>query len=391
MRLDRLITLHLGRPLLRLRPSRLLSVLRPLSSERRLPILMYHSISDEPEPGVHPYYRVCTSPRRFAEQMQWLTDRGWQGVTLSQGLAWLKASEDGRSKIEDRRSDLRSSNSDLLTPISHLPSPIADLRSSTRHPVALTFDDGFQDFYTHAFPVLQRHGFAATMYLPTGFITDHGPQTTDHGLKTRDQGPGTKHHEPRTAPSAFVGRDFLSWDQVRELHHKGIEFGSHTVSHPRLVDLSWESIALELRTSHLELQSRLGSPVTAFAYPYAFPQANDAFVGRLRELLRETGYVTNVTTQVGRVRVADDPFQLKRLPVNDADDRALFLAKLDGAYDWLGHCQALAKRCQRRLGAAMNQATGSHRSKHARLFDERSTEPAGDLSHVVLAGLNGEL
>ena len=344
MRLDRLITLCVARLLLRLRRSPLLSVLGPpssvfrprssvlcpLSSERRLPILMYHSISDEPEPGVHPYYRVCTSAHRFAEQMQWLADGGWQGVTLSQGLAWLKAGEDGRSKIEDGRSDL--------------PSP-------TRPPVALTFDDGFEDFYTHAFPVLRRHAFGATMYVATGFITDralrttdHGPRTTGQGPRTKDQGRGTRDHERRAAASAFVGRDFLSWDQVRELHHKGIEFGSHTVNHPRLLDLSWESIAFELRSSHLELQSRLGSPVTAFAYPYAFPQTHVAFVSRLSDLLRDTGYATNVTTQVGRVRATDNPLQLKRLPANDADDRALFLAKLDGAYDWLGGLQTLSKR-----------------------------------------------
>jgi len=51
---------------------------------------MYHSISDDPETGVSPYYRVCTFPRRFAEQMKWLADWGYRGVTLSEGLAWLK-------------------------------------------------------------------------------------------------------------------------------------------------------------------------------------------------------------------------------------------------------------------------------------------------------------
>ncbi|MES1168557.1 MAG: hypothetical protein ABUL61_05255, partial [Oleiharenicola lentus] len=52
-----------------------------------LPILMYHSISADPEAGVGDYYKVCTSPSRFAEHLQWLADWGYRGVTLSEGLA----------------------------------------------------------------------------------------------------------------------------------------------------------------------------------------------------------------------------------------------------------------------------------------------------------------
>jgi len=60
-----------------------------MSQSLRIPILMYHSISDDPEPNFSPYYKVCTSPRRFAEHMQWLADSGYRGVTLSEGLAAL--------------------------------------------------------------------------------------------------------------------------------------------------------------------------------------------------------------------------------------------------------------------------------------------------------------
>ncbi|MEI6193525.1 MAG: hypothetical protein WCS42_04255, partial [Verrucomicrobiota bacterium] len=68
-RLDRSLTLHffqrLGRG----------------GAKDRLPILMYHSISEDPEEEVSPYYRVCTSPQRFRAQMQWLKDNGCCGVT----------------------------------------------------------------------------------------------------------------------------------------------------------------------------------------------------------------------------------------------------------------------------------------------------------------------
>src|SRR4051812_29403391 len=74
-----------------------LSVFRPLravalrDSARHLPVLMYHSISNDPEEGVHPYYQVATSPERFAQQMQWLSELGCRGVSLEEALS-LRAS-----------------------------------------------------------------------------------------------------------------------------------------------------------------------------------------------------------------------------------------------------------------------------------------------------------
>src|SRR5689334_1258885 len=54
---------------------------------RQVPVLMYHSVSDDAEAGVAEYYRVATSPRRFAEQMQWLAEAGYRGVSLEEALA----------------------------------------------------------------------------------------------------------------------------------------------------------------------------------------------------------------------------------------------------------------------------------------------------------------
>src|SRR4029077_75882 len=99
---------------------------------------MYHSISDGYEHAT-PYYKLKTGPRRFAEQMQWIWDAGYAGVSLEEGLEFL----DGG-------------------------------RRPGRVPVAITFDDGFRDFYTAAWPILLRHGFTATMYLPTGFLGAEG-------------------------------------------------------------------------------------------------------------------------------------------------------------------------------------------------------------------------
>ena len=249
-------------------------------------MLMYHSVSDRSEEGVAPYYRTTTSPKVFAEQMALLQTEGWDAVSLKAGLQALHDGGDARRKI-----------------------------------VALTFDDGFRDFRTAAFPVLRRHGFSATVYLPTAFIGKE--------------------------PIQFKAHECLTWDEVRELHRAGIEFGSHTVNHPELVRLPWAEVEKEVRDSKADIEQRLGVRVVSFAYPYAFPRAQREFVSRLSRFLRETGYESCVTTDIGRASAGTDLFGIPRLPANDCDDARLLKAKLAGAYDWLAAPQRAFKTLKR--------------------------------------------
>jgi peptidoglycan/xylan/chitin deacetylase (PgdA/CDA1 family) len=239
---------------------------------------MYHSVSEDVEEGVHPYYRLATSPRRFAEQMQWLSDLGYKGLALEEALPTLR-----------------------------------NWQANGPRPVAITFDDGFRNFHVAAWPILQRHGFKATVYLPTGFVSQRR--------------------------KLFLGKECLTWDEVRELRRHGVRFGSHTVNHPELYKLSWSEIESETMISKERVQQELQEEVTSFAYPYAFPQEDRRFTQRFADVLHKAGYRHCATTVIGRAQAGDDPFCLKRLPANSCDDKALFAAKLDGAYDWLGLVQ----------------------------------------------------
>ncbi|HEY5041197.1 MAG TPA: polysaccharide deacetylase family protein [Verrucomicrobiae bacterium] len=357
MRPDRFITLNLIRPLRRLTPraSRLAS----------LPLLMYHSISDDPESGVGPYFRVSTSPGRFREQMQWLKDRGCRGVTLSDGLAWLNDSSPSPPRGEGRGEVSLSPLRPSLPQIGNRKSEIGNIK-----PVVLTFDDGFRDFYTAAWPILREFGFTATMYLPTSFIGDTRRCFTpsprrgavpslagageggsagaepDAGCGGRTNLGGRSEVPPSTLnpqPSTGDNRECLTWAEVLELHRAGMEFGSHTVNHPKLVELPWARVESEIRDAKAEIENRLGVPCPKFAYPYAFPQANRDFVVRFKDLLKSNGHDACVTTQIGRHHLGDDGLQIKRLPVNQDDDLPLLAAKLDGDYDWLAPLQCSVK------------------------------------------------
>src|SRR5439155_15033721 len=104
---------------------------------------------------------------------------------------------------------------------------------------------------TDGFPTLSKLGFNATVFLPTGYI----------GRVAR----------------TFKGKKCLTWNEVRELHRAGVEFGSHTVTHPRLTSLTVKEIEHEIRSSKDTIEDELGARVRAFAYPYAFPEADVPF------------------------------------------------------------------------------------------------------------------
>jgi peptidoglycan/xylan/chitin deacetylase (PgdA/CDA1 family) len=273
MRLDRLATLHLFHPI----------AVRRVSKGLRVPILMYHSISDAQEFG-HAYFHTSTSPSRFSEHMEFLAANGYTAVSLTKVL-------------------------DLLS---------GGTATRITKPVVITFDDGFRDFHTHAFPVLAKHRFTANMFLPTAFVSDRR--------------------------SKFNGAECLTWSEVRELRGAGVEFGSHTMTHPRLRDLSIPEVEKELRCSKETIEDKLGVAISSFSYPYAFPETLPQFVGELRQVLLRCDYGVGVSTVIGAATAADDRYFLRRLPVNSADDLALFQAKLEGGYDWLHGFQLMKKR-----------------------------------------------
>lgn len=272
-------------------------------------ILMYHSISDEKESG-HPYYWINTSPKRFYEQMKFLKEKNYKVISLSDAVKLISESKE-QSEPDKLKKQNKSNKPELPD------------RPDRPKYVVLTFDDGYHNFYTTAWPILSQFGFPVTVFIPTAFIGD-----------------------------SFKNRKCLGWPEVCELHSYGVSFGSHTVSHPQLYGLSWNDIEPELGESKKALEDHLGASVEDFSYPYAYPESDRPFCKRFAAALREYGYARGVTTRLGSCAFGDDVLRLRRLPINDADDLSLFRAKLEVRYDWIGVVQRLVKALKRstRLG-----------------------------------------
>ena len=246
---------------------------------------MYHSISDDPESG-NPYFWINTSPKRFAEHMQLLKENDYKVISLTDAAEILKSA-----------------------PIYPDNSP----GSVSQKYVVVTFDDGFADFQARAFPILKDYEFSATVFLPTGFISDE--------------------------MSVLKGKRCLRWCDVCELAESGVQFGSHTVTHPKLRDLPLVQVEKELRESKDILEDRLGKEVESFSCPYAFPEEDKWFKVQLKKILIDSGYKNSVTTIIGTSTKYDDPLFLRRIPMNSDVDSVYFLAMLDGGYDWMQKIQ----------------------------------------------------
>jgi peptidoglycan/xylan/chitin deacetylase (PgdA/CDA1 family) len=242
-----------------------------------------------------------------------------------------------------------------------------------RHPaVAVTFDDGYRGLFTEAFPVLQEYKIPATIFLTIDCIETgevawydrvflalqavagntleldlNGSVRFDlNGLETRIRTAAAIISKLRTfspdlrrqccadlerkvtLPKDELRDRMLTWDQVRTMHRAGIDFGSHTMTHPVVSRLSCEEMKQELIESKAILEERLNVPVRHFAFPFG---KSDECGEVATSMLAKAGYHSAGTTEWGLNGPGDDPFQLRRVQIGELGSQARFawqLAKL---------------------------------------------------------------
>jgi peptidoglycan/xylan/chitin deacetylase (PgdA/CDA1 family) len=200
-------------------------VIPPGRASVHVPILEYHYIRINPNPRDQLGFGLSVPPRYFRAQMDWLQARHYHPIDLADLRAYFAGQED-------------------------LPA----------RPVVLTFDDGYEDFYAAAWPVLRAHGFKAVSYVVPGFL-------------------GRK--------------NYMTPVQVAELDRVGVEIGSHTVHHVDLTRLDPTTLQIELQASRGYLEQLLGHPVLDFCYP------SGRFNAKVEAAVAAAGYQSATTELPG--------------------------------------------------------------------------------------------
>jgi peptidoglycan/xylan/chitin deacetylase (PgdA/CDA1 family) len=308
----------------------------------RCTVVSYHRIADE-EPG---YRDIAVSPSTFREHLSYLQRRGFAFVSLEQYTDYLSGT-----------------------------------RALERDSVLVTFDDGYRDNYSAAFPVLRELGIPAAVFLCTGPIDTGELLWWDRvagamrslfcgGIGAVTWGPGMDPElaevlsrglsgDARRASNAIADvvdllkqlpadererivreiehgapgpqpRDLmLTWDMVREMHAAGIAFGAHSVTHPAFSRIGADAAEAEIHASKRAIEENLGTTVTAFAYPYG---KTDYFDPATVAALRAAGFRWAFTTENGWNDSGTDPLALRRDGMRDVPAYVL-AARIAGVFE----------------------------------------------------------
>ncbi len=248
-------------------------------------------------------------------------------------------------------------------------------RSFPAHSALITFDDGYENNYLHAFPILRRHGTTAMFFLTTDFVghkdsflwfdkldalVDALPKAVlgswadqrglSPGVDTPDRiRASVKRLDRRERERVLLdleqlaGRNVdrrldrivagpMSWEQTREMAAHGMTFGSHTASHQILASAADDVVRMELATSRHEIEARLGRPCWSFTYPNG---AASDFRPTDMAAAQDAGYKYAFSQVPGFVDLNSDRYAMHRMPIPASGNLNALLSRISGVHSAL--------------------------------------------------------
>lgn len=212
-----------------------------VTEKNSVAVLNYHQINDAD------HNALTVSVKDFEEQMRYLSENGYNTITVDEMLNAFKNN--------------------------------AEIPSKT---VIITFDDGYQDNFKNAYPILQKYDLKATMFVITDYVS--------------------------------LYPNYIMWDEAKEMQDSGVmNLESHTMDHLNLLKIDKDEAELQLRESKMWLEKHLKKPVKFIAYPEG--DYNKDTIAILKKL----GYEGAFTVSFGLVSKSDDPYEMPRVPIFGAE------------------------------------------------------------------------
>ena len=246
-----------------------------------------------------------------------------------------------------------------------------------RKAAVITFDDGYKDNFTYAYPILRKYHAPATIFLSTGYIdtgklfwwdlsnyfvtnslnktitlkaigtfplnSESDKDKTKMLLRKILKGMSEEEKyaaicELSNATGVDIPNDLgkeviLSWDDIKEMANEEITFGAHTVNHPIFTNVTKEVCQYEIIQSKRDIEEKLGKPVTSFSYP------NGEFNSEIRELVKKAGFeCATITNPFGLVDKGSDIYSLRRIAAfQDFNVFKGMLSGIMGDFKFLNH------------------------------------------------------
>ncbi|MDE1920844.1 MAG: polysaccharide deacetylase family protein [Candidatus Omnitrophica bacterium] len=216
----------------------------------------------------------------------WLRDRYvvpvlmYHHVGIPSGVKWRL--NDVSSKSFDYQLNFMKRHGFQVISLDDLVTGLKKGQVFSRNTIVITVDDGYEDNYKYAFPILKKYGFPATIFLVSDWVGKPG---------------------------------CLTWDEIKEMEKHDISFGAHTRHHAYLPRLTLAQQENEIAGSKRIIEGHLGHPIDYFCYP------DGGFTENIKRLVAQAGFKAAVTTNRGKDRFDRDFYELKRIHMNNTDDR----------------------------------------------------------------------